>query len=542
MRFEVRKLIDRAEAANNARNFIKAEQLFSKALAHDPDDLELGIKYALSLFALEDFAKSAENFHQLHLKYPDDARIWHGCSSSYLKLGQFTMASMFLKKIVSKNPDDLSSWMNLCFAAGSEGKHSDCLFYAMQAMQLAPLEPRVHNNLGSALLLVRRYEDALTSFGTALELDKDNLDALSNIATTYSLIGRPAEALDIYEECLQRTPDGTEFHQNLKYRMSFDLFRMGRLELGWQYYEHGFRSMDSRTRSPKRRFAVPKWDGRELADETLLIWREQGLGDELVFFGALRDVQTRVRNIIVECDPRLVPVLQRSFPTIKVRPQLFFGPPSMESPHSDFDWHLPAGSLMQHFRNSIDDFRKTESYVVPNPELREQFKQRLAGLPNRVKIGICWRSGVLSTERNTYYTSVSDWEPVLRLKGVDFINLQYGDCRQEVANVAEHFGTTLHQWPDLNLKDDLDGVFSLISCLDHVVTVDTSVSAMAPAVGTPTSVLLPDNTWMRFGIDEYLIFPNITPYLNEQGHSLRERIPDLAESLIRQFNLDQRVS
>lgn len=190
------------------------------------------------------------------------------------------------------------------------------------------------------------------------------------------------------------------------------------------------------------------------------------------------------------------------------------------------------------FRQTLDDFRNTSSYVVPNAERKSDFSERLAKLPNRIKIGICWRSGILNAERNDYYTSISDWESVLKLKNVDFINLQYGDCNAEIDNVAEHFGVTMHQWPDLDLKNDLDGVFSLMSCLDHVVTVDTAVSAMAPAVGTPTSVLLPDNSWFLFGSDEYLIFPKLTPYINQKNQPLRELIPSLAGDLVTRFSLE----
>jgi pentatricopeptide repeat protein len=533
MKFQTKKLIQSAEVATKSRNYTKANQLLGKAVAQEPENLDVKIRYATSLFAMSDFVKSADHFHRLHIDAPDDTNIWNGCIVSYLKLGNFEVATQFLKKMVSKNPEDYESWLNLCFAAGSAGQHADTLFYAMQALELKPLDTRSHNNLGCALLGMRRYKDALMSFQTALTIEPGNLDSLSNIATIYSLTGNTELALETYEQCLKFSDQGSEYHDTIKYRMSFDLLRIGDLKQGWQMYDYGFKPVDMRSRSPKRHFPVPLWDGRELKEERLLVWREQGLGDELLFFGALRDVQKHVKHLIIECDPRLVKSMQRSFPAATVRAQSVRNAPQLPPMFDDFDYQIPAGSLMALFRNSIEDFRSTEAYIKPDTERVIEFKKRLAALPHRYKIGICWRSGTLNAERNSSYTPISDWEPILRLPNVDIINLQYGDCREELDNVQAHFGITIHQWDDLNLKDDLDGVFSLAACLDHVVSVTTAPSVMAAAVGTPTSVLMPRSAWTLFGSDEYLIFPGMTPYICPEGQSLNELIPSLANGLLK---------
>lgn len=538
MKLQTQKLLRSANSATQARDFIKAGRALGKALTEEPDNIDVRIKYATNLFALNEFAKAAECFHKLHIDHPDDARAWNGCAVSYLRLGSFEVAIQFLKKIVGKDNTDYESWLNLCFAAGSAGKHSDTLFYAMQALQVRPTDPRSHNNLGCALLALNRFRDALTSFETSLKLDPNNLDALSNIATIYSLNGYPDEAIATYERCMQLAGTNREFKESIQYRMSFDFLRTGRLREAWVHYDHGFKPVDSRSRSPKRSFPVPLWDGSPLGEKRLLVWREQGLGDELMFFAALREVEPLVKNLIIECDRRLVPVLKRSFPQALVRTEQIQNRPGFPPTEIDMDVHLPAGSLMRLFRNSIDDFRRTEAYIIPDAERQAEFRRRLAALPGKKKVGICWRSGTLNAERNSSYTSISDWEPLLRRTDIDIINLQYGDCREEVDNVARHFGVVLHQWEDLDLRNDLDGVFALASCLDHVVSVTTAPSVMAAAVGTPTSVLMPRSAWTLFGSDEYLILPGLTPYICQYGQPLKERIPDLVAGTLAAMGLD----
>lgn len=521
-------LLKRADAAVRAKHFAKAGKLLEEALEKEPNRFDIRLQSALNRFAQQDYAGSADAFHRLHVDFPDDTGVWQGCAVSYMKLGMFDVAEQFLKKAVAKNPGDLDSWINLSHCAGAAARHTDTLFYAMQALELRPQDPRTHNNLGCALLAVQQYRDALTSFETSLALDAGNLDALSNIATIYSLTGNTQASLETYEQCLRLGGSEPAFAANISYRMSFDLLRCGRLAEGWKAYDEGFKPVDSRSRSPKRSFPVPRWDGRTLDTERLLVWREQGLGDELMFFAALKEAEQRVRHLIIECDKRLIPVLERSFPHALVREEKIHLVPGLPPLEEDMDFHLPAGSLMSLFRNEIDDFRKTEAYIRPDEERVADFRQRLAALPGRRKVGISWRSGVLNAERNSSYTALSDWEPVLRMPGVDFINLQYGDCSDELRNVQEHFGITIHQWDDLDLKNDLDGVFALASCLDHVVSVTTAPSVMSAAVGTPTSVLMPRSSWTLFGTDEYLIFPRMTPYICEYGDALRDRLPVMA--------------
>jgi len=119
-----------------------------------------------------------------------------------------------------------------------------------------------------------------------------------------------------------------------------------------------------------------------------------------------------------------------------------------------------------------------------DPHKKQKFMERLAPYRDKKLVGFCWRSGKLDPTRNLGYTSIFDWEPVLRLDEVRLVNLQYGDCEAELQAVEKRLGVSVIRWRDLDLKDHLDEVFALISCLDLVATVPTAVFPMAGAVGT----------------------------------------------------------
>lgn len=146
-------------------------------------------------------------------------------------------------------------------------------------------------------------------------------------------------------------------------------------------------------------------------------------------------------------------------------------------------------------------------------------------------MGICWRSGKLSIERNRHYTGLLDWEEILNIQDIQFVNLQYGECEEELRAVEEALGIQILRWPDLDLKNDLDKVLALIGELDSVVTVGTAVSSLAAAVGTQT-LLLTKNTWMMLGQEEhYPWFESVQPFIAAKGAQVASRIDDVAAAL-----------
>ena len=270
---------------------------------------------------------------------------------------------------------------------------------------------------------------------------------------------------------------------------------------GWDCYEGGFSNLVpvAGARHPRRNFSVPRWNGEALNGKTLLVWREQGLGDELLFATCLHELEALGGKIIVECDRRLVDTFTRSFPQYTVRAEAFLPEQAMQSPYEDFDLHVPLGSLMKYFRRDIKDFERSGAYIKTDPAKVAKFAERLAPYKEDYRlVGICWRSGKLDPVRNLGYTTLDEWGEVLQTPGFKFVNLQYGDCEAELREAEEKYGVEILRWPDLNLKDDLDDVFALVHCLDAIASVQTAVLVMGGSVGVPT-VGVKAGGWTTFG-------------------------------------------
>jgi hypothetical protein len=146
----------------------------------------------------------------------------------------------------------------------------------------------------------------------------------------------------------------------------------------------------------------------------------------------------------------------------------------------------------------MKDFERNRPYIVVDPRKKQKFMERLAPYRDKKLVGFCWRSGKLDPTRNLGYTNILDWRDVLQRPGLQFVNLQYGECEQELQQAEKNFGVKVIRWRDLDLKEHLDDVFALMSCLDLVATVGTAVFPMAGSVGSK-AIRVGGAGWVTFG-------------------------------------------
>jgi tetratricopeptide (TPR) repeat protein len=535
-----KKLTNQIAKLLKNKDFCRAEQLLKKQVKSSEKDLEARLHLAEIQVITEDYRSASFHFSEV-IKYdPKNVAALAGLGACLIRLGDFESAGTILEYAISLKPRDLAVRINYASILQARSLHEEALKNAADVVAIDPLNPIAYNNLGSALLSLDFYREARTAFETAIALDPNYSDAAANIAGVAVRMGDFVSAAENYERALAKLPANAQHHIGFfRFGLSAALLALGRLEEGWKNYEFGFlrTAAESIRRNPLRVFDKPRWTGESLSGKRLLVWREQGLGDELLFFTCLKDLLKFDGEVIVECDPRLVIPIQRSFPRYVVR-QEFIDLSTMNSPYSDFDLQIPAGALPAIFRKSLQDFPNRSEFIFPSGKDVEDFENRLAPYQNKKLVGICWRSGLLNAARNRYYTHLSDWLSAIEIlkDDVTFVNLQYGECENEISNFEVLSGTKVLRWSDLDLKNDLDRVMALISCLDAVVTVGTAVVSLAGAVGCRSILIEPYGAFdLGAPAGTYPWFPNtrkLCPSPEETAASQLGKIPLALRSLL----------
>jgi tetratricopeptide (TPR) repeat protein len=509
-----------SKSINNKIKFNQLLKIIENNLSIN--NFELAIDNLLKLIELEPknyaaiselgtcFAKKGDFYnallqHQNALSLaPGNVTIITNVGLDLMHLGKFNEAVSYFKKSIEINPSDPNSHLGLCNLYNNFGDYQNLIRASTVGLSYFPSNEQFHIFIACGLMGVNKFEDAKYSLDTALILNPKSLEAKFNLAYIETKIGSITNSINIYEDLLSQ-PDieKNDLNPLIKFNLSFEYLKKGNLKIGWDYYESGFdfRVPFHMRRRPNRVFKAPKWTGQSLDKSTILVWREQGIGDEILFLSMLQDLAEIAPKIILECESRLVKICKNTFPNIIVRSAPLDNIQSQIK--EDYDFQIPIGSLGRFFRKSELDIKSISSYLKPNENEEIELIKSLTSSANKLKIGICWRSGVLNTQRNENYLPLSEWDDIFKLNNCDFVNLQYGECEAELIEAENKFKIKIIRDSRIDLKIDLDIVFSMISNLDLVITPATAVSSMSFSIGTPTLVFKQANAWDNLGQETY---------------------------------------
>jgi tetratricopeptide (TPR) repeat protein len=457
----------------------KALVTYERAFALDPSDPELLINLGLAAWNLKLTEGAAKMFSLYVEACPESPLGYNNLGSVQSDLGHVSTAIETLRAAIYRMPSEAILWNSLATVLAENGRVEESLVFYEEAIRLDPNFARLYHNVGYA----------------------------------WSHLGRLDKALDAYNEALARAVEANEQMEG-KHSRSICLIGMGRTAEGFAEFE--IRN-DQRFRAYVHHMTkAPLWKGEPLDGKRILIVGEQGLGDEFMFGNILPDIQEAVGEtgkLEIAVDPRLMPLFQRSFPNANVgryedrtlldkdgNKNLRFIPFSIDKGEPDY-W-APMGTPLHILRKNLADFPH-KAFLVPDSARVADYAAQLTALGEGPKIGVCWRSMMLGAKRAKYYSALDAWGPILQTPGVTFVNLQYGDCAEELARAAERHGVEIKTMDGLDLKNDIDGAAALSAALDLVISAPTAAAATAASVGAEVWFLTAGRTWPQLGTDEY---------------------------------------
>jgi len=519
------KLID-AQKLINKGNYQVALDLLNQLLQSDPRNIDCLMLRAETHLRLELFNEALQEYASIVQIAPTNVTALNNFSLALIRNSKYAEAKDILNYLIEIDSSNFGAYINFCSVYQAVGDYENAINASLKAIEIDPKSALAFLNLGTSLASLERLEDANQAYMLATTLDPKNVLIKINLAQLAERLEDRKTAIKLYEEILQSNI--TDLQQQLiKFYLSFSYLYFGDLSRGWDYYEYGFGALlpYSSLRST-RKFHQPLWTGEIKTQKKILIWREQGLGDEVVFATCLPDLYKLNLNIVLECEARLLRAYERSFPKWEVRSesQNSEGYPLI----NDFDLHLPMGSLPKIFRGSIEKFFKDDAPLFKADNfLKGKYEKLLAAHNNKIKIGISWRGGLLNLTRNENYTGLKDWKSLLTNSDYTFVNLQYGECEDEITEVETELSIKIIRWADLDLKNDLESLLALCSNLDYVVSVGTAVSMLAPSVGVHT-ILLTKRSWLFLGsANKFPWFEKVTTLIAEKNEMVASKITDI---------------
>jgi len=529
----------RAQAHHQAGRLGEAEKLYRRVIDREPS--HLGALYHLSLLAgqsgraqlavamgrraaaaapanpavhnnlgvalmeLGRADESAAAFRTALALAPGTAAIHYNSGRALKALGRPDEAAAAFRAAIRLRPDHANAHDALGTLLAGLDRPEEAIGAFRAAVALEPGRAEFHCNLGNALAKTHRPGQAEATLRRALELSPDLAEAHSSLAYALVGLGRLDEAAAECRRAAALAPDSATFHDYLgnvfrqmlltddalaAYRRAvsldpaFDdahhdlaglLLLRGDYAEGWEEHEWRFKS-----EVPHRPFPQPRWRGEDLAGRRLLVWGEQGIGDELAFFAILPELVAGGADVVVECDPRLVPLLARSLPQVEAAVRT--DPPDARLLADDIDVQAPVVSAVALLRPSRSGFRPLPPYLTADAAVTADLRRDYGPGP---LVGISWWTRHPKLERS-FSIPLADWRPILDVPGFRFVSLQYGAGRAEIAAA----GFDLIDDITVDPLTDLDRFAAQVAAMDLVISIDNSTVSMACVLGRPVWDLL----------------------------------------------------
>lgn len=469
--------INAAHASNQKQDYSAAREYAQLAAAIAPAVPEAWYNVAVAEAGLGRVEHAVIALERARACSQKSSDAQNSIGLKFMELGHLTSAEICFDRALALSPAHMMARSNLGQLRQRQGRLAEAETLLRAALDSAPDFSPLAVNLGSVLHELGRYAEAEKLLKQTVKQDPESEHAWKNLAVVYTSLRQDQNALNCYRQVLELNPGNSEAHWGIALLQ----IKAGDYKNGWANFEHRWRvtALDLKPIQTRR----PKWNGQQMPG-SLLLWGEQGIGDQILFGGLLPDALSRADHSIAALDRRLIPLFQRSMPEIE------FVDLAQASDQLNFDAQLPLGSLPLHLRKSADDFPAVgHPYLQPDQARAETFRRRIAR-PGKLVCGISWHSNrkQLGPHKSIQLRQLVS---ALGMAQHHFVTLQYGDTRAERQALVESEGIEIQSLDDVNCFNDIDGLASLIEACDVVVTVSNSTAHLAGALGKKTLLLLP---------------------------------------------------
>lgn len=493
---------------------------YRQAVVLKPDFAEAQVNLGNLLLEHEDYEGASAAFRAALHTRPNLPEAHNGLSVALLVLGRSADALHAAENAVALSPRYTAAYGNLGRAYEALGRFAEAEDAYHRALASGPATADIYNNLGLSLQAQKRLDDALAAFDKAIALDPDCGQAHNNRGGVFKAKGRIAEAAEAYEAALAASPDVAEVHCNLgivrqlqraiapaidsydraialrpdyakaHWNRAIALLLAGRLRDGFAAYEWRLDYDGYRAAQPPRALPIPLWDGTAPRGRRLLVTAEQGLGDCLQFVRCLAPLAALGAEILFECPPRLHPLLARCQGV-----GTLVDPADVAAAAQSADAQVPLMSLPHHLAVDLHTIPATVPYIRTDPALAKAWARRLDHKAT-LRVGLCWQGSPDNAADSHRSMAAHLLAPLARNPRIRLYSLQKGYGAEQHVDVPGlvEFSSEI---------DESAGAFldtaALISALDLVITVDTSIAHLAGALGRPVWTMishLPDWRWM----------------------------------------------
>jgi predicted O-linked N-acetylglucosamine transferase (SPINDLY family) len=482
-----------------AGNLPQAEAHYRQAIAKDP---ALAMAHGNLGKVLQDLGRLDDAFaaYQTALALePENTTVLMNLGAALLERKQWGAAAETTKLALAQSPDSGRAWANLANAQLNLNQYDAALESCRRAIANPPIPPVMASSLGGVMLELGFMQDAVTLCLYAATQQPELADAHFNLSHAYKGLNRLAEAEQSARAAIALRPDSATYH----FHLAHILLLQGELADGWEEYEWRWNMPDFTWAEPVRA-QRPQWQGEDISGQTLLIFSEQGIGDNIQFVRYVEMAAARAGHVLLALRPNM----RRLFTKIPHITIVALEDAAVQN----FDVQCGLLSLPRAFQTRQDTIPAHIPYLEPNPGDVKIWKRRLG--KSTLRVGIVWAGNPLTRRDRFRSPGLAHVAKLFDIPDVNFVVLQMGHGRDELAEhpLPAH---VLDLGPEIT---DLADTAAIMANMDLVISSCTAPLHLAGALGVRSWAMLPfapHFPWL-LGRTDSLWYPSMKLYRQDQ--------------------------
>lgn len=535
----------------NKQEYIKSLEIFLLILKNNPKLTDVCLYVANCYIRLNDHKSALIYLNKENVLNKNLPEVFYNIGICHITLLKYDDAIYNFNKAISlkksffeayiqlgqlfKNLNRLNEAINILNSALTNVDHKDAIYInlseiyflkkdfgnstknAKAALDLNPKNYFANINIANCLIELGKLEEGIVELEKAKNLNPQQSIIYNNLGYGYKLLGDEARAIDNYKKAISLNPNSHDSYFNLSHIQ----LAQNNFKDGWANYEHRW---GTKKFSNKPQFNKPLWN-KTLGFERILIWGEQGIGEQILFSTILPDVTCRFKKTILYVNDKLVALFKSKYNNVEVYPF------SSKINEDIFDYHIPIGSLAKLFRQDESSFRlplgKSDSNLKKNTDTKK-FKCAISWISSNENLG------------NIKSVKLEFLKEILFINQIEFFNVQYTKEDKEIEEFEKKYNVEIHKNKNLDTYNDLYGLSIFLSTCDFVITVSNTNAHLAASIGIPTFLLLPKSKgkfwyWENEKNKINLWYPSIVKFKQELKSDWSKPIDDLKSYLFKKY-------
>ena len=451
--------------------------------------LEIDQDRAYILYLIKNYKESINQCYEILKADDENIHSLNTLGLCFFKLQRYDEADKILLKALSLNNQNIVILNSLGRLYHELRKSKESEIYFDKAYILDPNRFETLNNMAGFYLEEGEYQKAIKFYEKAEKLKPNNPILINNLAKTFICVHEVEKAEKLSRKAISLDEKNDEFKKTL----ALILLKKYDFKNAWLSFDGRLGLKDFANKNSTLKLVQNKIPNKNILNKNskILVLREQGIGDELLYGTMYFDLLNEYSDLVIECDERLIPLFKNSFKAHKDK-FIKLGTHSLDVDKiNNFDYIVYAGSLGRYFRNDLNSFSQ-DPYIKSIENYKDLELENILNETQGLKIGISWKSlkNRYSLEKSL---SLDDFKNIFELKDSIIFNLQYGDVKEDILKFTKKQNCQIITLETLDLFNNFSGLANLLINLDLFVTVSNSTAHLAGALGVRTVLIKPAN-------------------------------------------------